>query len=291
MVRGVSAGQRPVVIHRCKFGAEREARFIGRISESGEGVMVQARFARSMSFAVVVVLVNILAGQSFGQAKAPRSPKATPAPAAERINASAIWKPRPEFLRNAQVACERDPSATFALCLIREMAKAGATGEAVEFSRRLYDQNGGEFGFMWSFQKVGPVDMAKVEYPLRDMDYKYAVGSRSEALFLVNGDPPMLDVDDLTKLDKRGMEQDEGYQLLKKNFPGLELWGGARGGTMFDPVEKRPDGGLSFDIYYVLNPGRPAGRWISGANFSWDFDSLGKFVGTRFAGGVGLLPD
>ena len=44
--------------------------------------------------------------------------------------------------------------------------------------------------------------MAKVSYPLRDVGYPYAVGARSEALLLVNGNPPILDVDELTKLDK-----------------------------------------------------------------------------------------
>jgi hypothetical protein len=87
------------------------------------------------------------------------------------------------------------------------------------------------------------------------------------------------------------MEQDESYQLLHQHFPGLTLWGGGRGGTMFEPVFRRPDGEMSFDIVYALNPTRPAGEWLSSAHFTWDFDAIGKFVGTRFTGGVGLLPD
>lgn len=53
-----------------------------------------------------------------------------------------------------------------------------------------------------------------VDDPLRDVEYKYAVGARNYALLLVNGDPPIIDVDDLKKLDKHGMEQDGIYQLL-----------------------------------------------------------------------------
>src|SRR5260370_19480095 len=144
---------------------------------------------------------------------------------------------------------------------------------------------------MCRFQPLGRVDMAEIFYPLRDVEYKYAVGARNYALLLINGDPPMIDVDDLKKLDRHGLEQDGSYQLLKRSFPNLELWGSGRGCTMWEPMHKRPDGGQSFGIYYVLNVGRPAGRWMSGANFDWNFDAKGKFLGTTFSGGVGLLPD
>lgn len=117
---------------------------------------------------------------------------------------------------------------------------------------------------MPEFLALGPIDMAKVSYPLRDVGYPYAVGARSEALLLINGDPPILDVDDLTKLDKPALEQDPSCRALKRRYPNLELWGAGRGGTIWEPVRKRPDGGQSFDIIYFLNPGRPAGRWLSG---------------------------
>jgi len=171
------------------------------------------------------------------------------------------------------------------------MAKAEASQQAVDFSRKLYSQKGGEFGVMWSFQALGPIDMAKVSYPLRDVGYPYAVGARSEALLLVNGNPPILDVDELTKLDKPAFEQDPSHRALKQRYPNLDLWDGGRGGTMWEPVREQPDGGQSFDIIYFLNPGPPAGRWLSGAHFLWNFDAKGGFPGTTFAGGVGLLPD
>jgi hypothetical protein len=216
----------------------------------------------------------------------------TKAAGPERISASAIWMPGTDFFKNAHVVCGHESGEALAWCLIGEMAKAGAPDEAVRFSRRLYHENGGEFGVMWRFQALGPVDMAKVFYPLRDMDDKWAVGNRSYALLLVNGSPPIIDVDDFKRLDIHGMEQNKTYQSVKKQFPKLQLWGGGRGGTMFEPVHKRSGGGgQSFDIYYVLNQGRPAGRWMSGAHFNWDFDANGKLRGTRFTGGVGPLPD
>jgi hypothetical protein len=251
----------------------------------------QFESARLLSFTIVIALVGALVAQSVGQNRKSSSRKVTEAPATDRITSSAIWLPGTDFLKSANAACDRNPSVTLALCLIDEMAKAGAPDEAVQFSRQLYRENGGEFGVMWRFQTLGPVDMAKVFYPLRDVEYKYAVGARNYALLLVNGDPPIIDVDNLKKLDKHGMEQDGTYQLLKRRFPDLELWGGGRGGTMWEPVHKRPDGGQSFEIYYVLNTGRPAGGWMSGADFNWNFDANGNFLGTKFTGGVGLLPD
>jgi hypothetical protein len=122
------------------------------------------------------------------------------------------------------------------------------------------------------------------------VDYPYAVGARNYGLLLVNGHPRIVDVDDLKKLDQQGMEQDEMYQRLKQSYPNLELWGWGRGATKWEPVRKRPGGGQSFDIHYVLNPGRPAGRWISGAHFDWNFSANGTFLGTKFSGGIGLLP-
>jgi|HubBroStandDraft_1064217.scaffolds.fasta_scaffold257246_1 hypothetical protein len=251
----------------------------------------QAESARILAFVVVLALVSMLAAHSVGQNGKSSSRKVTAAPLTQRISSSAIWLPGTDFLKSAHAACDRNSSDPPALCLIREMAKAGAPSEAVQFSRQLYRENGSEFGVMLRFQALGPVDMAKVFYPQRDVEYKYAVGSRNVALLLVNGNPRIIDVDDLKKLDKHGMEQDDSYQFLMRRFPDLELWGGGRGGTMWETVHKRLDGGQSFDIYYVLNAGRPAGRWTSGANFAWNFDAVGNFLGTKFIGGVGVLPD
>ena len=250
---------------------------------------IQANLAGQFSFMVLIV-VSTLVGKSLP----PNSNSSLPptnSPTQKTVSASAIWVPGPDFLRMAQAACDNNQSDTPAGCLINQMAKADAPDDAVQFSRQLYRQNGGEFGVMWLFKKLGPVDMAYVLYPLRDVGFKYAVGSTRVALLLVNGAPAILDVDDLTMLDRKGLQEDKSFQALRNAYPNLDLWGGGRGGTAWVPVRTRPDGGQTFDIYYALNPGRPAGRWLSGAHFDWNFDASGKFLGTKFTGGVGLLPD
>lgn len=250
---------------------------IGGINDGG----FPAKPAGPPSFAVVLALVTLLGAQSVPQNIQPsprRAPKASPA---ETISSSAVWLPGPDFLESAHAACGHNTGRTLAECFISQMTKADAPRDAMKFCRQLYLEKGGEFGVMWRFQKLGPVDMTKVFYPLRTDD--------NYALLLVNGDPPIIDVDDLKKLDKHGLEQDEAYQLLKRLHPNLELWGGGRSGTMWDSVHKRADGGQSFDIVYLLNPVRPTSAWVSVAHFNWNFDANGKFLGTEFTGGVGPL--
>lgn len=236
---------------------------------------------------VGILLVTLFSfGQAITQSNQAAMERTTRLRQSQKLGAGAIWLPSEAFLNTTQTACKA--GTDMALCMLNRMATAGAPPQAVQFSRQLY-QHSKQFGVMYRFQSVGPVDMAQVFYPLRDADFPYAVASMRYGLLLVNGDPPILDIDDLTRLDMRGLEHDKGYQGLKKNFPGLQVWGGGRGGTSWPQVQKS-DGGLSFDIYYVLNPVRPAGSWRSGAHFDWNFDAAGKFLGTKFTGGIGLLP-
>ena len=68
------------------------------------------------------------------------------------------------------------------------MAKAGASADAVSFTRELYKQSGGEVGIMTGFQPVGPVDFAWITYPLR--------ANTNYGLLLVNGNPPIVNVEE-----------------------------------------------------------------------------------------------
>lgn len=233
-----------------------------------------------MACVAVLVVGGTLVAQHVSENEK-LSSRPTTAVQTGRIGPSAIWLPGADFLKNASAACDRSYNAP-ADCFINQMANAGAPADAIRFSRRLCHQSGGEFGIMWGFRKLGPVDIAKVLYPLR--------GSTLHGLLLLNGDPEILDVDDLKRLDRHGLEKDEEYQLLRKDYSTLELWAGDRYGTAWPMARKRKDDGQSFDIYYMLNPVRPVGRWVSGARFDWNFDAQGNFLGTKFTGGVGPLP-
>ena len=87
------------------------------------------------------------------------------------------------------------------------MAKAGASADAVSFTRELYKQSGGDVGIMTGFQAVGPVDFAWISYPLR--------ANTNYGLLLVNGKPPMVNVEDLKVLDRKTMEASPQFKDLK----------------------------------------------------------------------------
>jgi hypothetical protein len=192
------------------------------------------------------------------------------------INASAVWQPPQDFLAKAHAACDKLAGpASFGQCLIRQMSAAGAPADAVSFTRMLYGQNDGAVGIMTTFKKYGPVDAAQVFYPLRAND--------NYALLLVNGDPQILDVDDLQKLDRAGMEQNPMFQSIKQKFPQTDVWPGDRsGGEPWPRTIASPDGGTEFIVNYPLISGCHACRHVGLARIAWQFDAAGKFLRTSY---------
>lgn len=193
-----------------------------------------------------------------------------------RIGPSAVWPPPQDFITKAHAACDKSANpASFAECFISQMSSAGAPADAVSFTRLLYKQTDGMVGIMTAFKKYGPVDAAQVLYPLRAND--------NYALLLVNGDPKILDVDDLQKLDRQAMDQNSMYQAVKSKYPQTDIWPGDRSGN--DPwprLQPRPGGGIEFIVSYPLLNGCHACRNVGIARFGWKFDASGKLVGTTY---------
>ncbi len=166
-------------------------------------------------------------------------------------------------------------AASFPECFMNQIAVAGAPSEAVAFTRALYKQSDGQVGIMNAFKSYGQVDVAQVFYPLRAND--------NYGLLLVNGDPTILDVDDLKKLDRTAMEQDSWYQSVKAKFPQIDIWPGDRSAAIPWPrVQPLPDGGIEFIIPYPMINGCHACAHVGSARFGWEFDAGGKFLKTVF---------
>jgi len=200
---------------------------------------------------------------------------AQPVPqAAGKIGSAAVWQPPQDFMTKAHAACDAGNPPNYAECFIDQMSKLGAPVGAVEFTRILYKQSDGDVGIMTEFQKVGPVDEARVMYPLRAND--------NYGLLLVNGDPPILNVDDLKKLDRAAMEQNPLYQAVKQKYAKTDVWPGDRSGNNWLQTKQLPDGGLQFIVGYPLLNGCHACTPTGLAKFSWDFDAKGKFLGTKY---------
>jgi hypothetical protein len=203
---------------------------------------------------------------------------AAPKPAA-KVGASAVWQMPAQFMTGAHAACDKSPSSGFAKCVIDQMAKAGASADSVSFTRELYKQSHGDVGVLTGLQPVGPVDIAWITYPLR--------ANTNYGLLFINGQPPIVNVEDLTLLDRKTMVQTPQFKDLQFQFSKVDLWPGDRDGKTWPNSQTGPDGGLQFTVGYPLINGCHACARAGSAIFTWNFTAQGKFLGTTF---VGMTP-
>src|SRR5271170_2097841 len=217
-----------------------------------------------MHCARLFLVLVVLAGCALAQSQS--------APA--KIDSSAVWQISPQFLTTAHAAC--DTSSPAAGCMIDQMSKAGAPAAAVSFTRELYKQSHGDFGVMTGFQDEGLVAFAWITYPLR--------ANTNYGLLLVNGQPRIVNIENLKLLDRKTMEQSAQFQDLKNQFPQVDLWPGDRDGKEWPNSQSGPGGGTQFVVSYPLLNGCHACARAGFAIFTWNFDAQGKFLGTSFMG-------
>ena len=191
-----------------------------------------------------------------------------------KIEASAVWQISPQFLATAPPACAK--SSDSGKCLIDQMAKDGAPADAIMFTRELYKQSHGEFGIMTGFQDEGLVAFGWITYPLR--------ANTNYGLLLVNGQPPIINVEDMKLLDTKTMRQSFQFQDLKNQFPKVDVWPGDRDGKEWPNSQTGPNGGTQFTVSYPLLNGCHACARAGFAIFNWNFDAQGRFLGTAFQG-------
>jgi hypothetical protein len=191
------------------------------------------------------------------------------------ITAASVWKPGSSFVATARAACGKPSGSALGDCLISQMTKAGAPASAVQFSREVLKLSG-EVGILSGFNKVGPVDVAFATYPFR--------ANPSYGLFLVNGQPRVINAEDLSLLDQKGLQGSFQFQDLKNQFPKAAIYSGDRDGKTWPNSQTGASGGLQFVIGYPLRNGCPTCAHAGFALFQWNFDPSGKFTGTSFLG-------
>jgi len=196
-----------------------------------------------------------------------------------KIGTSSVWQLPEQFMAKAHSACDKTAPPGFAGCVMNQMAPAGASVDAVNFTRELYKQSHGDVGIMTGFQPVGPIDIAWITYPLR--------ANTNYGLLLVNGTPRTLNVEDLKLLDKKTMQQSPQFKDLRFQFPQVDVWPGDRDGKTWPNSQTGPDGGIQFTVAYPLINGCHACAHAGSALFTWNFSARGKFLGTTF---VGMTP-
>ena len=230
---------------------------------------------RRFRFATTLYIVVCIMGSVTGAPAAPPAAAGLPG----KIGASSVW-PLPEsFIASAHAACDKSAPTGFAECFISQMAKAGAPADAVGFTRELYKQSHGDVGIMTGFQPVGPVDFAWITYPLR--------ANTNYGLLLVNGEPRIVNVENLKLLDRKTMEQSPQFNDTKNQFPKVDIWPGDRDGKTWPNSQTGPNGGIQFTVGYPLINGCHACERAGAAIFTWNFTAQGKFTGTTY---VGMTP-
>jgi putative hemolysin len=204
-----------------------------------------------------------------------------PAEPQVKIGAEAVWQPGKEFMPLVRQACS-NAGSNYGDCLISQMPGAGAPPKAVAFSKLLEEKSDGQIGYMTDFRKTGRVDIAYVYYPIR--------ANENLGCLLVNGSPPIIDVDDLKLLAEDVMKSDPSYAALASANPEVAVFPGDRGGTAYPQVEALPQGGQRFIMSYYLLKSCHACARLGTVSFAFDFDSAGQFRGTQFLR-VGKLPE
>ncbi|HUJ89610.1 MAG TPA: protease inhibitor I42 family protein [Syntrophorhabdales bacterium] len=184
------------------------------------------------------------------------------------IGRETAWNPDRETLQAVRLKCAEFGGERLDECFTEAMQDAGASAEAASFTKLF-----GDGTFVRRFKKCGHVDVAYVFHPFRPTE--------NHGILLVNGEPPVVDVDDIALLPKEDIEQDKTYLAIKKSFPRATMWPGDRT-TKYPLVEALPEGGQSFIVPYKLRNFCQACEVLGTAFFSFDFDKEGWLTDIRF---------
>lgn len=210
--------------------------------------------------AVVTVLCSCL-----GFAAAQDRPAGARRPATP-VGPEALWQPGMGIMQAMREGCDKAPD--FGQCFVSMMQKSGASAQAVAFARLT-----GNTGYMRDFREAGRVDVAYVNYPFR--------ANENQGCLLVNGDPPAIDVDDVSALPQNDLQRDARYAALANKYPNVTIFPGDRAGTSYPEIKSLPGGGQRFIFGYRLVNGCRACERVGAISFAFDFDRAGKFLGPK----------
>jgi hypothetical protein len=190
------------------------------------------------------------------------------------LDSRAVWQPGAGFMRSVRERCVQAASGRYGECLIEQMADAGASPQAVAFSRALLRESG-ETAILRGLRAAGPIAIAALEYPLR--------ANENRGWLIVNGDPPRLDVDDDQFAPREALAHDATWKALLAAHPQLALFPADRSGA-WPAVETLPDGATRVVVPYRLLDGCHACARLGAASVGFEFDPAGAFVGPTLLG-------
>jgi len=189
----------------------------------------------------------------------------------QNVGSEAIWNPSSEEMEKIREGCAKSAGPALDECFVKSMENSGASPEAIAFIKLTANT-----AYLKDLVEAGRVSIAQVEYPFR--------ANENEGIFLVNGFPRVIDVDNLSVLPKSELQKNPLYVHLAKDFPEISLWPDDRSQASQVIVEAIPGGGQRFIVNYQLLNGCRACEVIGSAKFAFVFDALGNFTGIKLKG-------
>jgi hypothetical protein len=217
-----------------------------------------------MKLRILPITMMLLVGLQWAQAGAGQA-----AEPPTRIGPEAVWNPGQTVVSEVREGCIKPSEPELGKCFVEGMKKAGASAEAVAFMHSLNND-----AYLIRFVRAGGPDIAFVRFPFR--------ANQNDGCLLVNGNPALMNVDDLRKLPQSEMKKDPAYATLLAEYPKAMLWPGDRGDVNTVKIALTKASARSFLVSYMLLNGCHACARLATVWFRFDFDSTGKYVGTRY---------
>jgi len=215
---------------------------------------------------VVLALIGIAAFVNFLQVKANEETD-------DVVSPGAVWTPDDDDLADIVQAC--DAAVDYGRCFVDQMSSL-APSEAVSFSQSLLEQGSSRAGYLKNLREAGPVDLGTVTYP--------GAAGFTDGWVLVNVTPAIVNVDDLNSLPQPAMEKDALFKALKDKYPRVRLAveEGERKPELMPQILTLGGGRERFIVDYALKEPCQTCAAVAHASFGFDFDTTGKFIGTKF---------
>jgi predicted secreted protein len=222
-----------------------------------------------MTRAIFTALAVCCATSSWFVPFAPRLGHAAPAAASTlRITAKSVWTPTAQQLSEIRRKCTEGDPAQHEVCFLDAMKSAGASDEAMAFVKAFAAGDG--LAYVRAFHDTSRVDIAYIEYLFRANDL--------DGVLLVNGTPPIIDVDDYKFLSQEDLRKNDDYAALLQKYPKVSVFPADRYHTELPVATSAAGGGQEFQVEYLLQDGCHACARIGTLIVAFDFDSSGHFT-------------
>ena len=182
----------------------------------------------------------------------------------QTVNQNAVWTPGANTVQTIRQQCDNQ-GVEFIACFVNGMQRAGASPAAIAFTRSIDNM-----GYIQTYRPIGKVSVAAVILPF--------MANENQALYLVNGSPARINVDDQTLLNQNALDANPIYAQLVQKYTDILMVPGDRSLNAMT-AETLPNGGQRFLVNYRLNDRCHACPQVGTAQFAFNFDAAGEFQG------------